>query len=60
VTAEQRPDTGEDADHGAESDAQRPRLDKGLLDVSIWWVLLWLLVAVAVLWLTEYLGIFGF
>jgi hypothetical protein len=60
VTAEQRPDTGEDADDGAESDAQRPRLDKGLLEVSIWWVLLWLLVAVAVLWLTEYLGIFGF
>jgi hypothetical protein len=60
VTAEQRPDTGEDADDGAESDAQRSRLDKGLLEVSIWWVLFWLVVVVAVLWLSEYLGIFAF
>lgn len=60
MTAEQRPDTGEDADDGAESDAQRSRLDKGLLEVSIWWVLFWLVVVVAVLWLSEYLGIFAF
>jgi hypothetical protein len=51
---------GEDADDGAESDAQRPQLDKDLLDVSIWWVLFWLVVVVAVLWLGEYLGIFPF
>jgi hypothetical protein len=60
VTAEQRPDLGEDADDGAESDAQRPRLDRDLLDVSLWWVLCWLVVVVAVLWLSEYLGIFPF
>jgi hypothetical protein len=60
VTAEQRPGTGEDADDEAQSDAQRPRLDKDLLDVSLWWVLFWLVVVVAVLWLSEYLGIFPF
>jgi hypothetical protein len=31
-----------------------------LLDVSLWWVLFWLVVVVAVLWLSEYLGIFPF
>jgi hypothetical protein len=51
---------GEAADDGAESNAQRPRLDKDLLDVSLWWVLFWLVVVVAVLWLSEYLGIFAF
>ena len=60
MTAEQRPDRGEDADDSAQSDAQRPRLDKDLLDVSLWWVLFWLVVVVAVLWLSEYLGIFPF
>jgi hypothetical protein len=60
VTAQQRPDMGEDADHGADSDAQRPRLDKDLLDVSLWWVLFWLVVVVAVLWLSEYLGFLPF
>jgi len=60
VTAEQRPDMGEDAGDGSQSDAQRPRLDKDLLDVSLWWVLFWLVVVVAVLWLSEYLGIFPF
>jgi hypothetical protein len=51
---------GEDADDSAQSDAQRPRLDKDLLDVSLWWLLFWLVVVVAVLWLSEYLGIFPF
>jgi hypothetical protein len=51
---------GEDAVDGTESDAQRPRLDKDLLDVSLWWLLFWLVVVVAVLWLSEYLGIFPF
>ena len=60
MTAQQRPDRGEDADDGTESDAQRPRLDKDLLDVSLWWVLFWFVVVVAVLWLSEYLGIFPF
>ena len=60
MTAEQRPDMGEDVVDGTESDAQRPRLDKDLLDVSLWWVLFWLVVVVAVLWLSEYLGIFPF
>jgi hypothetical protein len=60
VTAEHRPDMGEDADDGSQSDAQRPRRDKDLLDVSLWWVLFWLGVVVAVLWLSEYLGIFPF
>jgi hypothetical protein len=60
VTAQQRPDMGEDADDGSQSDAQRPRLDKDLLDISLWWLLFWLVVAVAVLWLSEYLGIFPF
>ena len=60
MTAEQRPDMGEDADDGVQSDAQRPRLDKDLLDVSLWWVLFWLVVVVAVLWLTEYFGVFPF
>lgn len=60
MTAQQRPDRGEKADDGAESDAQRPRLDKDLLDVSLWWVLFWLVAVVAVLWLSEYLGIFPF
>lgn len=60
MTAEQRPDMGEDAVDGTEPDAQRPRLDKDLLDVSLWWLLFWLVVVVAVLWLTEYLGIFPF
>ena len=60
MTAEQRPDMGEDADDGGESAAQRPRLDKDLLDHSVWWVLFWLVVVVAGLWLSEYLGIFPF
>ncbi|MDT5049826.1 MAG: hypothetical protein QOG75_5726 [Mycobacterium sp.] len=60
MTAEHRPDMGEDAVDGTESDAQRPRLDKDLLDVSLWWLLFWLVVVVAVLWLSEYLGIFPF
>ena len=60
MTGEQRPDMGEDAHDGAEFDAQRPRIDKDLLDVSLWWVLFWLVVVVAVLWLSEYLGIFPF
>jgi hypothetical protein len=51
---------GEDADDGAGSNAQRPRLDKDLLDASLWWVLFWLVVVVAALWLSEYLGIFPF
>ena len=60
MTAQQRPDMGEGADDGSQSDAQRPRLDKDLLDVSLWWLLFWLVVVVAVLWLSEYLGVFPF
>jgi hypothetical protein len=62
VTDEQRPDAdlGENGGDDPASEAQRPRLDKDLLDVSLWWLLFWLLVAVAVLWLSEYLGVFPF
>lgn len=62
MTDEQRPDAdlGEYGGDDAESEAQRPRLDKDLLDVSLWWLLFWLVVAVAVLWLVEYLGVFPF
>jgi hypothetical protein len=60
VSDEQRPDAdlGENGGDDRASEAQRPRLDKDLLDVSLWWVLFWLVVAVAVLWSSEYLGIF--
>jgi hypothetical protein len=62
VTDEERPDTdlGEHAGDDPASEAQRPRLDKDLLDLSMWWVLFWLVVVVGVLWLTEYLGLFPF
>jgi hypothetical protein len=62
VTDEQRPDAdlGENGGDDPASEAQPPRLDKDLLDVSLWWLLFWLLVAVAVLWLSEYLGVFPF
>jgi hypothetical protein len=60
VKGKHRPDTGGHPDDDAQSDSQRPRLDKGLGEVSLWWVLLWLIVAVAVLWLTEYFGVFPF
>jgi hypothetical protein len=62
VTDQQRPD-GEPGEYGGDnpaSEAQRPRLDKDLLDVSLWWLLFWLVVAVAVLWLSEHLGVFSF
>jgi len=59
VTAGRRPDTGGPFDDD-ESDARRPRLDKDLLDVSLRWLLFWLVVAVAVLWLSEHLGVFPF
>jgi hypothetical protein len=62
VTGQQRPDAdpGEDGGDDPASEAQRPRLDRDLLDVSLWWLLFWLVVAVAVLWLVEYLGVFPF
>jgi len=62
VTDDERPDAdlGAHADDDPASESQRPRLDKDLLDLSIWWVLFWLVVVVAVLWLSEYLGIFPF
>ena len=62
MTDEERPDAdlGQHAGDDQSSDAQRPRLDRDLLDHSVWWVLFWLVVVVAVLWLSEYLGIFPF
>jgi hypothetical protein len=62
VTDRERPDSdlGEHAGDDPIPEAQRLRLDKDLLDLSVWWVLFWLVAVVAVLWLTEYLGVFGF
>lgn len=62
MTDEQRPDSNP-GEHGGDdpaSAAPRPRLDKDLADVSLWWLLFWLVVVVAVLWLSEYLGVFPF
>jgi hypothetical protein len=55
VADEQRPDAdlGENGGDDPASETQRPRLDKDLLHVSLWWLLFWLVVAVAVLWLVE-------
>jgi hypothetical protein len=33
--------------------------DKGLLNTSGWWLLLWLLVVIVGLWLAEQVGVFG-
>lgn len=60
MTDEPRPDAdhGENGGDDPASGAQRPRLHEDLQDVSLWWLLLWLVVAV--LWLSEYLGVFPF
>ena len=44
----------------ADPTGERPQLDKrGLLNVSVWWLLLWIVLAIAALVLAEQLGIFG-
>ncbi len=51
---EQRPPpNGEDSHPG------RPRHDKGLLNTSGWWLLRWLSLVIAALWLAERVGVFG-
>jgi len=51
---EQRPPlNGEDPHPG------RPRHDKGLLNTSGWWLLRWLSLVTAALWLAERVGVFG-
>ena len=39
---------------------ERPRPERGLTTVSGWWLLLWIIVAIAALWLLEQLDVFGF
>jgi len=51
---EQRPPlNGEDSHPG------RPRHDKGLLNTSGGWLLRWLSLVIAALWLAERVGVFG-
>jgi hypothetical protein len=40
---------------------EQPHLDrgKGLLDYSVWWLLLWIILAIGLLVVAEQLGIFG-
>lgn len=45
--------------HGEQRDRGEPRLDRGMLNVSGWWLLLWLVVAIAALWLLEQVGAFA-
>ena len=42
------------------ADDQRPRRDKDVFDISLWWLLLILVGVVAALVLLEYSGVFGF
>jgi hypothetical protein len=42
------------------ADEQRPRRDKDLFDISLWWLPLILVGVVAALVFLEYSGVFGF
>ncbi len=44
--------------HDRDGSPPGPRLDKGLLDMSGRWLLLWLLAVIAGLWLLEQVGAF--
>ena len=43
----------------AGSDSDEPQLDRGPLDIQLWRLLLYVVLAVAVLFLLEQAGIFG-
>jgi hypothetical protein len=47
-------------DDESPADGQRPRRNKDLFDISLWWLPLILVGVVAALVLLEYSGVFGF
>ncbi len=55
VTEEHQPKTNAEA----QPHTGRPQHDKGLLNTSGWWLLLWVLVVILALWLAEQVGFFG-
>ena len=55
VTEEHQPKTNAEA----QPPTGGPQHDKGLLNTSGWWLLLWVLVVIVVLWLAEQVGFFG-
>jgi hypothetical protein len=47
-------------DDDSPADDQRPRRDKDVFDISLWWLPLILVAVVIALVLSERLGLFGF
>ncbi len=45
--------------NGADPHPGRPPHDKGLLNTSGWWLLLWLFLVIVALWVAEQVGVFG-